>query len=427
MAISFTALAFHRYRRDEVPRAQSSIVLGLLLAAALLTRSIGITLVAAVAIDEAWRVLRTRDPARAKCLAITLFLPLVAGLAWYAMRPAGGEDLYRYAWTFGAIPDDAAAIYDAWLNALLIYWGEWWRPAFLGASLIGATGLGCAIWRAVQGESDALYCVMFLGLLLFWPFPGQFFRIVFPVVPIVLVHAFFALSHLLRRRWGAAAADRSVPAMAIVLLALCVPPLFYVAGRAGSTDIAGDRKPMSEVAEFYRVPDLRSARASATMQIEAMEDMERIRATTPKDARVMWVMPNYIALLAQRSGVMHNREAQAPPVARQVLDTQADYLYLANVHPHDSHLRFGNPVDDWARVGTSRSPCGSAAMASTCSASCSRWTGPRQRHWSHDSAVLSCKVRNSRHTARLLLLISSRSGDRRGFARLNHVCINLEH
>jgi hypothetical protein len=351
MALTFAALAFHQHRRGKAPNATSSIALGLLLAAVLLTRSVGVTLVAAVAIDEGLHYLRTRERARLLGLALALAFPLIAGALWFALRPAGGgEDPYESAWTLLSIGVNASALVDAWLNALLIYWGEPWMPTFIGACAIGLAGLGATLWRAFRGESDGLYCVLFLLALLSWPFPGQMYRLAFPIVPLLIVNALWSVRWQIGRSWGTVAAERWTPVTALLPLALCVPALFFIATRASATEEAGAGHPLADITEFYRIPDRRSAVWTATMELGVMEDMERIRASTPESSRVMWVMPAYMALLANRRGATLERSVNADALAKRVLDSRAEYIYLANVHPRDSLLRHGNPLDEWANA-----------------------------------------------------------------------------
>src|SRR5208337_4071826 len=96
--------------------------------------------------------------------------------------------------------------------------------------------------------------------------------------------------------------------------------------------------------------DRRSAVWTATMELGVVEDMERIRAYTPESSRVMWVTPSYMALLANRRSASLDRSANAEALAKQVRSSRAEYIYLANVHPRDSLLRYGNPLDDWANA-----------------------------------------------------------------------------
>jgi 4-amino-4-deoxy-L-arabinose transferase-like glycosyltransferase len=347
MALTFAALAFHQHRRDKPPDAKSSIALGLLLAAVLLTRSVGVTLVAAVAIDEGLHYLRTRERTRLRGLVLALAFPLFAGALWFALRPVGGgEDPYESAWTLLSIGVNASALVDAWLNALLIYWGEPWMPAFIGACAIGLAGLSATLWRAFHGESDGLYCVLFLLALLSWPYPGQMYRLAFPIVPLLIVNALWSVRQQIGRRWDVAAAERWTPVVALLPLALCTPALFFIATRASATEQAGAGDPLADIAEFYRIPDWRSAVWTATMELGVLEDMERIRGSTPESSRIMWFVPAYMALLANRRGALLERSVNADALAKQVLDSRAEYIYLANVHPRDSRLRHGNPLDD---------------------------------------------------------------------------------
>ena len=346
MALTFAALAFHQYRRDRAPDAKASFALGLMLAAVLLTRSIGVTLVAAVAIDEGLHYLRTRK--KRACLALPWRLPSRSLPAlWFALRPAGGgEDAYESAWTFLSIGVNASAMVDAWLNALLIYWGEPWMPNFIGACAIGLAGLVATLWRAFHGNADGLYCVLFLLVLLSWPFPGQMYRLAFPIVPLLIVNALWGVRQLVGRIWGVAGAERWAQGE-FVAARIVRPALFFIGTRASATEEAGAGHPLADITEFYRIPDLRGAVWTATMEIEVMEDMERIHASTPESSRVMWFVPGYIALLANRRGSPLERSVNAAALKKQVLDSRAGYIYLANVHPRDSLLRHGNPLDDW--------------------------------------------------------------------------------
>jgi hypothetical protein len=358
MALTFGALAWqHRLRREPASRRDYA-VLGAILAAALLTRTIGIALVAAVAMAEI--VSSSRLGARARLLPWVVAPPLALAALWYLVRPQGGEDAYvafstgmaqgaaehGAAWALSLMGLNVSALVDAWFNALLIYWGEPWRPAFLAASFVGLCGIAGSIARACKGEADGLYVLAFVAILVAWPFPGQMYRLALPVVPLVLLHALW-----LWERIGARFADvervrRAAPFAAVLPLALGVPAvLFYIAGRAasGGEDIAPGYR-AGDIAEFYRIPDRRSAEANARQQIAIFADLEQVRRTTPEGARVMWYAPDYVTLLAQRRGVALEKRDAATMEAR-MRAAKPDYLYFAAVHPRDSARRLGNPLD----------------------------------------------------------------------------------
>jgi hypothetical protein len=359
MAISFAALALHASWYGRVPARGAAIALGTLVAAAFFARTIGVALLAGIAAAEMLRFARERDGARLRSLAWIAGIPLAAALLWYALRPSVGEDAYA---SFGAnvaqqtasggvdfvaglLAANLAALRDAWLTALIIFWGEPWKPGFLLASALGIVGSAATLWRALRGEADGLYCLLFIAILLAWPFPGQMFRLALPVVPLLLVHFLWAWTRLLERASPASGARRA-PWGALLPLALCMPAaLFYIAPRAVAGAEGDGPLRKGDIAEFYRIPSLAGAEASALAQIGVFGDLRRIGETTPPAARVMWYRPNYVALLAQRHGVPLERPRGAADLAAQVRATRADYIYLAELHPRDSARRAGHPLD----------------------------------------------------------------------------------
>jgi 4-amino-4-deoxy-L-arabinose transferase-like glycosyltransferase len=358
MAVCFAALALHASWRGRAATRREAVVLGILIAAAFLARTIGVALLAAVFAAQALRWLRGREASRLQSLAWIAGIPVAAAALWYALRPSGGEDAYvafgapvaqdasqrGLDFAAGLLASNAAALRDAWLNALLIFWGEPWKPGFVLASAIGIAGLGATLWRALRFEADGLYCVAFLAILLAWPFPGQMYRLALPIVPLVLVHFLWACARLLARV-NPAAAPRRAALGAVLPLVVCVPAvLFYIAPRAAAGAGDGAMRP-ADIAEFYRIPAGPSAEANARAQIGVFEDLRRIGETTPPQARVMWYWPSYVALFANRHGVRLERPRDAAGLAAQVRATHADYIYLAELHPRDSARRAGHPLD----------------------------------------------------------------------------------
>lgn len=358
MALTFATLARYGKCGDRAPGRPDAVALGLLLTATVLTRSIGAALILALAYAEAVRYARTRDAARLRLMALPAALAIAAALAWHAVRPGAGDTYGSSAaimaegaaqhgpgWLLAWAGYNASSLADAWFYALLIFWGEPWRPQFLIASALGIAGLGASILRAVRGEPDGAYCAIYLAILLLWPFPGQMYRLGFPVVPLLMVNAFWALRAPLERRLGAQRADRGAVYAAAAPLVLCLPALlFYIAQRARMPDTPVDAMRKTDIAEFYRIPSGPGAEANAHEQIEVMADLRRVGETTPVSARVMWYAPDYVALLARRYGVPLQPPATTGELAAQVRSSGADYLYVSDVHPRDSLLREGDPM-----------------------------------------------------------------------------------
>ncbi|HEX4330830.1 MAG TPA: hypothetical protein VH040_01720 [Usitatibacter sp.] len=359
IALSLAALIAYR-RCAERPTRPAFALVSVLLAAAILMRTIGVALLAAVAIAEGWRYLRGRDPVRLRGFAIACAGALALVAAWYVARPRGGEDAYvsfsasvaqntaehGAAWLASLVASNVSAMVDAWLTALLVFWGEPWKPGFMIACIVGASGVAGTLWRTARGEADAIYVVAFVAILAAWPFPGQMYRLALPAIPLVALNALSLWEALLARRMeGARAARWTAIAAGAPLLIAVLAAYAYIAGRAhvpAALEAAGYRA--RDIAEFYRVPFLPSAYATALGEIDVIADLERVRSTTPGTAAVMWYRPEYVALFARRRGIELENPADAAGAARQIAAKMPDYVYLSAVHPRDTAHRQGDPM-----------------------------------------------------------------------------------
>lgn len=359
IALSLAALIAYR-RCSEHPTKRALAFVTLLLAAAILTRTIGVALLAAVAIAEGWRYLRGRDSARLRGFAIACALALALVAAWYVARPRGGEDAYASfsaavaqnvidhgaGWLGLLVTTNVSALVDAWFTAFLVFWGEPWKPGFLIACILGASGVAGTLLRAVRGEADAIYVIAFAAILAAWPFPGQMYRLALPAIPLIALNAIWLWHALLARRMeGARAARWTAIAAAAPLLIAVLAVYAYIAGRAhvpAGLEAAGYHA--RDIAEFYRVPFLPSAYATALAEIDVIADLERIRSTTPEAAAVMWYRPEYVALFARRRGIELENPADAAGAALQIAAKKPNYVYLSEVHPRDTAHRQGDPM-----------------------------------------------------------------------------------
>jgi hypothetical protein len=169
----------------------------------------------------------------------------------------------------------------------------------------------------------------YLAVLLAWPFYDQMGRFLFPILPALLLYAFLAAATLVRALGRPQVLGAG--ALSLLLLSLTVPALAFIQQRSAA---AG---PYREIVDWYRTPGLDQARARVQVQLDLYSDMEEIRKMTAPDARVMWVAPSYLALLADRRGVAAP-DADLPPAAYRdaVRASGADYVFLSTYHPRDT-------------------------------------------------------------------------------------------
>jgi hypothetical protein len=318
-------------------------ICALLMTAMMLTRTAAVALVAGYAL---WALTR-RDwtaSVRAKA-ALPAAVAIAAYGAWVLLRPAETADSYvrivlDHGGAFAGADSPAAAIGaslwrqvnalgEGWATSLLLFWVEG-RPARpLLAIAVGGLALAGMALRLYAGKPDAWMMAGYLGTLLAWPFYDQMGRFLFPVLPALMIYAFWAVAQALRSLGRPAGLAHGLTAL--LVLSLTMPALAFMVQRAQAAGRYG------EIVDWYRTPDLAEARDRAERHLDLFADMEEIRTLTRPEDRVMWVAPSYIALLAGRRGLAAPDFALAPPAYREAVRASgADYVFLSQYHPRDT-------------------------------------------------------------------------------------------
>jgi hypothetical protein len=276
-------------------------------------------------------------------------LPAAAAIAaygaWVLLRPAETADSYaRIVLDHGGVflgsesPVAAIgaslwrqvnAVGEGWVGSLLLFWVEG-RPARpLLACAIGGLALAGMAMRLFSGKPDAWMMAAYVATLLAWPFYDQMGRFLFPVLPVLVLYAFWAGARALRLLGRPAVLGHAL--IAVLVLSLTVPALAFMVQRAQAPGR------YAEIIDWYRTPDLSEARARSQRHLDLFADMEDIGRLTRPDDRVMWVAPAYVALLAGRRGVPAPDSELAPAAYREAVRASgADYVFLSLYHPRDT-------------------------------------------------------------------------------------------
>ena len=317
--------------------------LGMLMAAMALTRTAALPMIGTSAL---WALARRGD-VRARLRAAA---PAIAALAayglWVLVQPAHTEGGYASvlgekgqgllgapggigAALAASLLRQAHAIAEGWAGALLVYWVEGRPLRFALAGAVGLLALAGMALRMRRGRADGWMTAAYLATLLAWPFYEQMERFLFPLVPVLILYAFLAAGEALRAASGKPALAHTL--LAALVLTLVLPAAVFVYQRAQ----AGGR--VAEIADWYRTPDIARARLRADVHLSLMDDMRAIRELTPPGARVMWVAPAYVALLADRRGVPAPDARLEPEAYREAVRASgADYVFLSRYHPRDT-------------------------------------------------------------------------------------------
>jgi hypothetical protein len=327
---------------DPAPGRRRNVALGLLMAALALTRTVGLVVACA---HGAWALTRKGPLAERARAALPALAAIAAYGAWIALRPAGTSDEYLQivmerlraigaadapvAAAAASIARQAGSIAEAWTGALVLFWveGSLLRP--LLTAVVGLLAMAGLALRFASGKADAWMVAAYLATFLAWPFYDQMGRFLFPVVPVLLLYAFW----LLERALDALPRRRAMAHGLLVLLmvTLSVPALGFIAQRAKATE------PHARIIDWYRTPDLDQARARARVHLDLMADMEEIHRLTRPGDRIMWVAPSYIALLADRHGVAAPGPGLMPEDYRRAVQrARPDYVFLSVYHPRDT-------------------------------------------------------------------------------------------
>jgi hypothetical protein len=311
----------------------------LALAGLVLTRTMGLALAAAYAL---WALTRFGQPLRERLRAAA---PAVAAAlaygVWVLLRPAATADdnvrlLMERSQSAGAGLELAAsvarqvqAIAEGWVGSLMLFWVEGQPLRVILAGAVGVLALAGLALRAIEGRADAWISAAYLCVFLAWPFHEQMVRFLLPLMPILILYALDACARIARRFGRPPALAHLV--LGVLLLTLTGPALAFIHLRAR----AG--VPHAGITDWYRTPDLKQARARAQVHLDLMADMDLIRKQTRAEDRVMWVVPSYLALLADRRGVRAPPASLPPDEYRaQVRRAAPDYVFLSRYHPRDT-------------------------------------------------------------------------------------------
>lgn len=322
---------------------RSGWTLGLLLAAMALTRTAALPMIGVFGL---WAAAQRGD-LRARLRAAA---PAIAALAayglWVLVQPSHAEGDYASilsekgqgllgapggigAALAASIARQASAVAEGWAGSLLVYWVEGQPLRFALASAVGLLALAGMALRMRRGRADGWMTAAYLATLLAWPFYEQMERFLFPLVPVLILYAYLAAGEALGAASGKPALAHLL--LAALLLTLVLPPAAFLYQRAH----AGGR--VAEISDWYRTPDLSRARLRSEVHLRLMDDMRAIRELTPPEARVMWVAPAYVALLADRRGVPAPDARLAPEAYREAVRASgADYVFLSRYHPRDT-------------------------------------------------------------------------------------------
>ena len=352
LAITLAALLVHeKWLARAAPRARTYLIFGVLLALAYSTRAVGVTLIGAWLLHEGVKALSTRRVPRAAWLA--LVPAILAAVGWALARPGGHvytSTIRSVVRTWLAVPVLSARVTSEMLSAgwvaSFVAEGDVSAPVRWVILGVGAAALAGSVRAAMRNRIDGWYVILSALLLFLWVFGvDNMRRLLYPVVALALLHA-AELVVAAARRLRIAKPHLAVTAVCGVPLALCLPATALVAEKArdGVLLVEDTRYRASDITDYYRIINRAEARAFAAKHAATLAGLEALRTATPVGARVMWMRPEYVALLGGREAVPYYYEWDARTLAAKIRAGRVDYLVVAGISKSDLAIRTGEAV-----------------------------------------------------------------------------------
>ncbi|MBC8021715.1 MAG: hypothetical protein H7Y14_01255 [Burkholderiales bacterium] len=344
-------LAHQKLLARGVPRARAYLLFGVLLALAYSTRSAGVALVAAFVVHEAIRAASTRRLRPAAWLAL---VPVAAfAVAWVVARPGGhayGATIASLATAWRDYPvkalELAAETFPGGWIASFVAEGDVSPAVRITLYALGLVALAGSVRAALRNRLDGWYVLLMAGLVFIWVFGAENMRrLLYPIVPLALLHAAEMVVCGVRRL-GLARPRFAIALACAMAPVLWAPAILLVAGKARDHTplIEGSRYSAAEITDYYRVINLAHARALAAKHAATLGGLEALRTATPPDARVMWMRPEYVALLGGREAVPSYYDWDARTLASRIREARVDYLVVAAMSKLDLAHRTGDPA-----------------------------------------------------------------------------------
>jgi hypothetical protein len=312
MAFAYAVLLLAPERNAPLARYWAG---ALLCACAAATRNAGVVLCAAYAL-----ALLLRAPRRAWPALLLLPLPLVLQSVFYS---GGGS---AYASLFAARTAGVAALWQHLLTNGAALWGAWQlqfaiRPNTL-TTLLALTVLTAAVvgaWKRLRTQAmDAWFLAGSLALLLVWPFPEVMPRLLFPLMPLLLVYAALGGRTLAERAPARGAQTTAAwwPALLPLLLVviIAVPDTVKLTQRYGQA--TGTFAAWRASREWLQAPNLAAARADVNFKRTLIALMRQSATLVSPDQCIYTLQPGPAMYYTRHVSFPAPTGAARPPMPR---------------------------------------------------------------------------------------------------------------
>lgn len=308
---------------DNTRRQRWLWVAAICAAAAMLTRGAGVSLLAAFVL-----YLVIHRPRGSWRLVLAAVLPIVLW-KFLGQQQAPGY-LSSLADKYG--PDLPAALMRQFTLGVWMLW-HGWTTNFTGGSagiwltaVVGLLGLLGAAWRVYLRKLDGMYSGLYIGLVFIWPFPAEARRLLFVIVPVLLVQCLLLLGKL---KPLVLARQRVLSGHLLVLLvAVIAAPDLLLTARRFVQPLPDQTSHFRRSQDWY-VPDVVEARNNVLFDEALTGHLKTLPGLVPEDGCVYAIKPSLVGYYAGRISMAPPRLNWNEAEFNAYLDkTNCRYFYL---------------------------------------------------------------------------------------------------
>lgn len=321
LPLSLAALALATQVRAQ---PASLLPLSACIAAVTLTRSAGLALLAAYL---AWLCLM---PLRGRVLAGVL--ACVPYGVWTLFDDGTGQyvgglgGIYGRHGVLDLLIRDVQALWTSWFACFAEPGQAGFRPAL--AVVVAVLAASGTLLRVRARALDGWYVLATLALIVCWPYPAEYERLLYPLWPVLCVHAMLAALALARVRL--AGFRYGVGAALVLVLAVEIPFLVLVGERLVNQPGSPQLAPFVKSSSWFQ-RDRERAIATVGYEFSVSRGLTElsVRNLVPDDACLLTTKPSIAALFADRRAFPLPAFSLPPRDLVQALERQpCPYLFL---------------------------------------------------------------------------------------------------
>jgi hypothetical protein len=195
-------------------------------------------------------------------------------------------------------------------------------------ALVGVLAICGVLMRLRRNRLDAWYLGITLDVVFAWVFSGETTRrLLYPIIPLLILCAAIPVLAMVSRL-GARSRLIALTAVTALPVLLCLPALSMIweRSRDDRAVIAGCPQTYREIGDYYWTRDIEDAQKLAVLEVTMLCGLQSLDKVTPPGSVVMWVRPEYVALLGRRAAAAYYYGWTPDDLAREVRKSNVSYF-----------------------------------------------------------------------------------------------------